>query len=202
MIKTRTKIFGKVVIAIMCILFIINFFVSIDCNLFLVVLSGGGKLADILAVSSETVFENREFYRLVTYGYFHPAVWHLLANILGLWYIEGILEKEIGWLPFILVYHVGLVAAGVLFLFIFPNGRMFGASPAIFACIGMVINRIYQNRVLWKEYKSQKGFNYLLYYFVLSNFIGIDTLLIHFLGFATGFLLGFFVKNTNRKEES
>lgn len=200
MIKTQPQIFAKVVIALMCILFMINFFVSKDCNLFWVALSGGGKLVGILAESSETVFENHEFYRLVTYGYFHPAVWHLLANILGLWYIEGILEKEIGWLQFILVYHVGLVVAGILFLFIFPSRWVFGASPAIFAGIGVVTNRIYRNRVLWEEYKSQKGFNYLLYYFVLSNFIGIGTLLIHFLGFVTGFLLAFFVKDKKEKK--
>lgn len=92
------------------------------------------------------------------------------------------------------VYHIGLVIAGITILVFYPNSFNYGASPAIFTCLGILVSWLIQKRNLWKEYKSQKGFYFLLYYFVLSNFLGMCTLLFHLFGFCTGFLLGFVVK--------
>lgn len=90
-----------------------------------------------------------------------------------------------------IVYHIGLVIAGIAILLLFPDSLNYGASPAIFACLGLLANWLLRKRDLWKEYRSQNGFYFLLYYFILSNFLGIPTLLLHLFGFGTGFLLGF-----------
>lgn len=39
---------------------------------------------------------------------------------------------------------------------------------------------------------------YLMAYFVLSNMLGVSTLIFHFMGFVVGFLLGFMVKEIAR----
>ena len=81
---------------------------------------------------------------------------------------------------------------------LYPSGHHYGASPAIFACIGVLANWLVKNRELWDEYKLQKGFYYLMGYFVLSNMLGVPTLIFHFMGFVVGFLLGFMVKEKAR----
>lgn len=189
--------FSQIAIVIMCIVFIINLILSRDCNLFWILLSGGGNIVDHLGGSYATVFEDFQLYRLITYGYTQTAIWHLAANVLGLWYVGRYLEKKIGIMRFIFVYHVGLVIAGTAILFFYPNIFNYGASPAIFACLGLPANWLIRKRDLWNEYRSQKGFYYLLYYFVLSNFLGVRTLLFHLFGFCTGFLLGFGMKEND-----
>lgn len=186
--------FSQIAIVIMCIVFIINLILSRDYNLLWILLSGGGKIVDHLGGSYTTVFEDFQLYRLITYGYTQTAIWHLAANVLGLWYVGAYLEKRIGIMRFIFVYHVGLVIAGTAILFFYPNIYNYGASPAIFACLGLLANWLIRKRDLWNEYRSQKGFYYLLYYLVLSNFLGLRTLLFHLFGFCIGFLLGFCMK--------
>lgn len=189
--------FSQIAIVIMCAIFIINLILSRDCNLFWILLSGGGSIVDHFGGSYATVFKDFQLYRLITYGYTQTAIWHLAANVLGLWYVGSYLKKMIGIMRFIFVYHIGLIIAGAAILFFYPDDFNYGASPAIFACLGLLVNWLIRKRDLWNEYRSQKGFYYLLYYFVLSNFIGVRTLLFHLFGFCTGFLLGFGMKEND-----
>ena len=189
--------FSKIAIVIMVIVFITNFFVS-DCNLLWMFLSGGGKVVDYTSVSYATVFRDFQLFRLITYGYTQTAVWHLLANLLGLWYVGLYFEKKIGTIWFVLVYHIGLIFAAIILIVLYPSGYHYGASPAIFACIGVLANWLVKNRELWDDYKLQKGFYYLMGYFVLSNMLGVPTLIFHFMGFVVGFLLGFMVQEKAR----
>lgn len=194
----NTYRFRQIAIIIMCIIFITNLFLSKDCNLLWILLSGGGGIVDYLGESYAAVFKELQLYRLITYGYTQTAIWHLLANALGLWYVGLYLEKKIGILRFMLVYHIGLVIAGIAILVFYPNGFHYGASPAIFACLGMLANWFIRKRDLWNEYKSQRGFYFLFYYFFLSNFLGMRTLLFHLFGLCVGFLLGFAINENDR----
>ncbi len=195
-IPTKTSGFSQTAIIIMCAVFIMNLFLSRDYNLFWILLSGGGKTVDYLGESYTYVFQNFQLYRLITCGYTHTAIWHFAANALAIWYVGLYLENKIGILRMMFVYHMGLIIAGIAILVLYPNSFHYGASPAIFACLGMLANWFMRKKDLWDEYKSQKGFYFLLYYFVLSNLLGMCTLLFHLLGFCTGFLLGF-VMNEN-----
>lgn len=187
----KTYKFSWMAIIIMCIVFIVNLILSRDYNLLWILLSGGGDIVDSFGISYTAVFKNFQLYRLLTYGYTQTAIWHLLANVFGVWYIGLYLEKKMGTIRFMLVYHVELVIAGVAIFGVYPDCFSYGASPAIFAYLGILSNWLMRKKDLWNEYKVQKGFSFLLYYFVLSNFLGIHTLLFHLFGFCTGFLLGF-----------
>jgi len=161
-----------------------------------VFLSGGGAVVGYTGESYATVFNDFQLYRLITYGYTQTAGLHLLANIFGLWYVSLYLERKIGTIRFILVYHIGLIIAGAILLVIYPDSFHYGASPAIFTCLGMLANWVIRNRKFWCEYKSQKGFYFLMYYLLLFNIVGVRTFVFHFLGFAVGFLLGYVNKGT------
>lgn len=192
-IPAKSSAFSQTAIVIMCTVFIMNLILSKDYNLLWILLSGGGKIVDYLGESYTYVFQDFQLYRLITYGYTHTAIWHLAANTLAIWYVGLYLENKIGIMRMMFVYHIGLITAGLAILVLYPNIFHYGASPAIFACLGMIVNWLMRKKDLWDEYKSQKGFYFLLYYFVLSNILGICTLLLHLLGFCTGFLLGFVI---------
>ncbi|MDE5866419.1 MAG: rhomboid family intramembrane serine protease, partial [Lachnospiraceae bacterium] len=148
-------------------------------------------------VYQSPVFKDFQLYRLITYGYTQTAIWHLAANALGLWYVGLYLEKKIGIIRFIFVYHIGLVIAGIAIMIFYPNSFNYGASPAIFACLGILVNWLIRKKDLLNEYKSQSGFYFLVYYFIFSNFLGMRTLLFHLFGFCIGFLLGFVLKEND-----
>ena len=161
---------------------------------------GGGRLANSLGVSYETVFEKFQLYRLLTYGYVQTAVWHLLANGFAFWSVGRYLEKRICTGLLLLVYHTSLAAAGAFIFLFYPNSFNYGASPAIFSCFGLLTHWLVRDKALWRAYRTQKGFVYCVLFFVFSNFLGLASLVIHFLGFATGFLFGFlFGKTENRQ---
>ena len=190
--------FSQIAIIIMCIIFITNLILSRDYNLLWILLSGGGNIVDYLGESYTAVFKDFQLYRLITYGYTQTAIWHLVANALGLWYVGQYLEEKIGIIRFIFVYHIGLIIAGTVILIFYPDSLNYGASPAIFACLGILVNWLIRKRDLWNEYKLQKGFYFLLFYFVSSNLLGISTLLFHLFGFCIGFLLGFVIKGNDK----
>ena len=132
----------------------------------------GGRILDYLAETKETVFTEHQLYRLVSYGCTQTAIWHLGLNAYALWQVESYLERAIGTLRLMFVYHTGLIAAGFFFLVIYPDGLGFGASHAIFACPGLPANWLVRDRSLWTELKKQRGFRFLIGFLIQKR--GID----------------------------
>ncbi len=189
----KIRIFVTASGIVMSLIFILNLFLSREYNVLWIALSGGGTLIDYLGASFSSAIQGLQLYRLITYGYTQAAIWHLIANVLALVLVSEYFQKHSTFLKFILVYHVGMIVAGAAFVLLFKNGIMYGASPAIFACLGLMVNRLVQKKESLANYKSLKGFWYLLGYLILSNFLGFDTFAIHLMGFAAGFLMGFLI---------
>ncbi len=183
-----------VVSIIMAVLFLVNLVISLDCNLLMVVLTSGGHLVNYIGASYDTAFIDLQLYRLITYGYLQPAIWHLLANVFALWYVGIYLERKIGTLRLVIIYHFGVIFPCIAFILLFPNGYIYGASPAIFCCLGMMTTWLVKDKALWNEYKYIKGNRYLICYMIISNFLGSGTLVIHLLGFCLGLFVGLVVK--------
>ena len=188
--KLREKrLLTNVFIIVMIAIFIINLILSTQCNRFWVAVSGGGYLTEHLQLSRADILGARQLYRLISYGFLQTSIIHLLANVIALWYIGGFFEKYFGRLKFLIVFVIGLIIPGALFLLIYPNAHIYGASPAIFACIGILIGRVLRHKELWQFLKRQNGFRFIAWYFFLGNLPGMCTLVFHLLGFATGLLM-------------
>ncbi|SDB68865.1 rhomboid family intramembrane serine protease [Butyrivibrio sp. INlla16] len=201
MSETKDNRFASGVNAIMAVVFILNLIFSHEDNIIMIALTGGGRLVDILSATNASVYSGFQVHRLITYGYLQPAIGHLLANVYALWYVGLYLEKALGLTRLFVIYHVGLIVPCAAFLFIFPNGVMYGASPAIFCCLGLMAMWLIKDRNLISKYRSLRGFRYLLCYMIISNFLGIGTFVVHFLGFLVGLMLGIFV-NGSRYQHS
>jgi membrane associated rhomboid family serine protease len=72
---------------------------------------------------------------LVTYMFLHGGLWHILFNMLGLWFFGPRLEEELGGNRFLVLYFVsGLMGAFFSFLFAF-HSPIIGASAAVYGVL-------------------------------------------------------------------
>lgn len=72
---------------------------------------------------------------LITYMFLHGGLWHLAANMIGLFFFGPRLEARLGSARFLALYFVaGLAAAGASWIFT-PEARIVGASGAIFGIL-------------------------------------------------------------------
>jgi membrane associated rhomboid family serine protease len=90
------------------------------------------------ALSRGTVADG-EVYRIVTSGFIHAGLSHLLFNMLGLWVLGSLLEPVVGRLRFGLIYATSLLAGSLGALIAQPIGFTVGASGAIFGLLGAAI---------------------------------------------------------------
>jgi membrane associated rhomboid family serine protease len=71
---------------------------------------------------------------IVTYMFLHGGVWHLLFNMLGLYFFGPRLEEELGPRDFLLLYFISGIVGG-LFSFVTPFVAIVGASGALFGVL-------------------------------------------------------------------
>ncbi|MCR5487610.1 MAG: rhomboid family intramembrane serine protease [Lachnospiraceae bacterium] len=134
-----------------------------------------------------------EVWRFLTCMFLHFDVKHLFSNMLGLFFMGGIMEQELGHARFTLLYFLsGIAASALSFLFCllsqsYPVSA--GASGAVFGIIGSMA------MTMWKRRGNFRGMHprnlaFMVFYSLFSGFTtsGIDNAA-HVGGLAAGFLL-------------
>lgn len=153
-------------------------------------LSGGGYIKDLGEAAFWSVVVQSEWWRLLTCGYIHMGVFHLFFNVTALLIVGGKIEKYLGHFKSFLLYHFGTVITALLWCLLFRNASMVGASLGIFIILGvyMVISRLDKS---WEDFQlSKRQQKYLIVYIVIGCFLGIETIVAHFIGFVIGMLFG------------
>jgi membrane associated rhomboid family serine protease len=88
-------------------------------------------LLDFYGLSDAGLEEGR-WWQLITYAFLHANIWHLLFNILSLWFAGRIVERVMGAGRFVALYVASAVAGGVAqVLFGGGNTLLLGASGAV-----------------------------------------------------------------------
>ena len=86
------------------------------------------------------IFEDAQYYRLITCIFLHFGIDHLMNNMVMLGALGWNLEKEIGSFKFLLIYFVSGIGANLISLAMdFYTGNLAvsaGASGAILDCSG------------------------------------------------------------------
>ena len=102
-------------------------------------LGGGGTTTSGLiedgGLSAATIRDG-EVWRLVTSGFLHGGLFHLLANMLALYILGQMIEPALGRLRFALVYLVSLLCGSFGALLLSPDSLTVGASGAVFGLLG------------------------------------------------------------------
>jgi membrane associated rhomboid family serine protease len=96
--------------------------------------SAGGTLVDNGGLSAHFIQEG-EYYRLITAGFLHAGLFHLLTNMLSLWILGSIVEPAVGSWRFGLIYFVSLLCGSFGALLLSPDSLTVGASGAIFGLL-------------------------------------------------------------------
>jgi membrane associated rhomboid family serine protease len=99
-----------------------------------------GPLFALLALSPIEVVKEFYVWQLVTYMFLHAGIWHILWNMLALWWFGVDLEQTWGTEKFLRFYFLCGVGAGVVvvlanYLFGDPRVATIGASGAIYGVL-------------------------------------------------------------------
>ncbi len=120
------------------------------------------SLNDLLALHGDLPWHPWRIWELVTYGFAHSVPrggglpWHILGNMLTLWFFGRAVEDLLGRAEFLRFYLVALVVAGLAWLAseaLRPSGglaQLIGASGAVTAVLAVFIWRYpHQTVLLW-----------------------------------------------------
>jgi len=77
---------------------------------------------------------------LITCMFIHANVWHIIANMITLYFFGSYLNRLLGTLKFLVVYFAGGILGSLVFLLLPPSAPSIavGASGAIFALGGVL----------------------------------------------------------------
>jgi len=110
------------------------------------------------ALRPDDIFKNLYLWQCVTYLFLHADIFHLLFNMLGLWFLGRDLELLWGEKKFLEYYFISGVGAGIITVFYntllsgsFPGGHPFptvGASGAIYGLL-LAYGILFPNRKLY-----------------------------------------------------
>ena len=98
-------------------------------------IGGTGTLFDEGALWRAAI-QDGDYWRLVTAGFLHDGLPHLLFNMLGLYILGTLLEPAVGTKRFALIYFVSLLTGSFGALLQEDLGATVGASGAVFGLMG------------------------------------------------------------------
>lgn len=124
--------------------------VAVNVIVFLICTFTGDLLYNRGALSVVELLQDRQFYRLFTSMFLHWNVEHLFSNMIVLYYVGAIVERELGTLPYMALYLLSGFAGNVFSTGyeIFANlyGSSAGASGAVFGVEGALLLLVMAHR--------------------------------------------------------
>jgi membrane associated rhomboid family serine protease len=133
---------------------------------------GGGSIWSHGLLWGPYINLSHQYWRLVTSGFLHDGLFHILVNMLSLYWVGMVLEPAIGSINFSVVYFTALLAGSFGALLFTPQATTVGASGAIFGIFGALIVVAYRRGIpIWQ---SGLGFVLVLNLVISVTFRGIS----------------------------
>ncbi len=131
-----------------------------------------------------------QYWRLVSSGFLHDGLFHILINMFSLYFVGIVLEPAIGRLNFAAIYFTSLLAGSFGALLFQPGLPTVGASGAIFGIFGALIVVAYARGIpIWR---SGLGFVLVINLLFSVSFRGIS-IGGHLGGLVAGLITGWLV---------
>jgi membrane associated rhomboid family serine protease len=133
---------------------------------------GGGTVWTHGLLFGPSIAQSHEYWRLVTSGFLHDGLFHILINMVSLYWVGTVLEPAIGSVNFAAIYFASLLAGSFGALLFSPGVPTVGASGAIFGIFGALIVVAYRRGIpIWQ---SGLGFVLVLNLVISFTFRGIS----------------------------
>ena len=141
---------------------------------------------------SGPLIRNGDYYRLITSGFLHIGIIHLLCNMYSLYLIGPTIEHFFGKLKYIIIYLFSIIM-GSLFAMLFQGNSTIsaGASGAIFGLLGALLYFGFS----YRGYMGNKVINEVLSVILINLFIGFSISGISNAAHIGGLIGGFLISN-------
>lgn len=160
-------------------------------NRFWIATTGGGYLFDYGYLNYTAVFKQHQWYRLLTNGYLHNGILHLVANGFALLHVADLLRMKITEMEQFLLLNFGIVLSSFFGIMFLPYDSGVGASGGIFVLIGLLIfEMIFDLRFAYDVKQKKLAFRYIVIYMLAGIALGKYTITIHSIGCAIGGMYG------------
>ena len=80
-----------------------------------------------------------EWWRLLTAGFLHGGLFHLLLNMYALYFLGRMLEPALGHVRFAGIFFTSLLTGSLVVMLMQPDARTLGASGAVYGLLGAAI---------------------------------------------------------------
>ncbi|HWT91551.1 MAG TPA: rhomboid family intramembrane serine protease [Solirubrobacteraceae bacterium] len=117
--------------------------IAVNVVVFLLMISQGGtgfqtRVGSIYenGVLFGPFVDQGDWWRLLTAGFMHDGATHLIFNMLGVFFLGQMLERELGPVRFAALYFASLFAGAFGALLLSPDAATVGASGAVFGLFG------------------------------------------------------------------
>lgn len=101
-----------------------------------------GQFFESYKFEVDRVLINKDYLRLISSGFLHVNWMHLIFNMVSLYAFSGLLETQLGWIFFLLIYFVSLVGGNLLALFLHRHHGDYSAVGASGAVCGVIFASI------------------------------------------------------------
>ena len=177
---------NKIIIAINVIVFLIMSIDGDPTDAYYLYEHGG--------ISPYKFFKEFELGTLFTSMFIHAGIQHLVSNMLMLWLMGDVLEREFGKIYYSIVYMGSGIAAGLFSqVYHLMQGKehlvSVGASGAIFGVIGAVVWILIRNKGHWNNISLKR----LGIYLIISVIAGLNDTSIGMAAHISGFIAGFII---------
>jgi membrane associated rhomboid family serine protease len=114
--------------------------------------SGFGTLFTKGALYGPFIDQLHQYYRLVSAGFLHDGLLHIVFNMVFLFFMGPMLEPAIGRVNFAVVYFVSLLSGSFGALLFSPQLPTVGASGACFGILGaLIVVAYYRGISIWQS---------------------------------------------------
>ena len=138
---------------------------------------------------------------LVTSMFIHANVWHILANMITLYFFGSYLNRLLGTTKFLIVYFAGGIMGSILYLLLPPSPTIIaiGASGAIFALGGtLAVMRPKLRVIVFPIPAPLPLWIAIMGIFVVFSFLPNIAWQGHLGGLAFGLVMGYFFRRRER----
>ena len=184
--------------------------VAINVIVFLICTFTGNMLYNMGRLDAVDVLVKREYARVIWYMFLHSNITHIFNNMVILFFLGAMIEKEIGHVRYLILYMLSGIGGGILSLIYktltFDFSGTIGASGAVFGLDGALLALILFSGKRMANVTPTRVI-LMIAYSLYSGFTGgnVDNAA-HIGGLVTGFLIGIVIcmidrRKTSRKNE-